>query len=413
MKSTKNVGASNLGQLGALHHIRRNVLLLLGFHGYALRTGIARYAREASWILDDTYTMIGLVPTWWQGDGILALITASKDALAQRHFPDVPLVDFSKGWIADSMPAKYRAAGIGRPRVLQDNKMIGCLAADHFVEKGFKYIALLNAGNFWMERERLPSFRKTVESAGSKFYEIKYYTQFPPKKHQGPLSDNPLAHKWLVKTLRDLPKPLGVATTADYVAMRVMRACDDGRLTVPEEVSILGCHNDALVCDCAPVPLSSIDDNLELIGYEGAKLLARIMDGKPSPTKPILIPPKGVVARMSTNIMAVPDPRVARALRFIFEHYQENNIGAIEIAAVSGMSQSALERAFYKSIGRSPVQELLKVRVENAKKLLQETELKAHEIATQSGFSSIVHFSQAFNRVVGKRPSHFRRQTRA
>ena len=120
-------------QHGSLQHIRRNVLLLLGTHASQLRAGIARYAREASWILDDTYNRIGLVPDWWRGDGILALITSPKDALAQRKFSAVPLVDFSKGWIADRMPARYRAAGIDRPRVLYDNIEIGKYFADILV----------------------------------------------------------------------------------------------------------------------------------------------------------------------------------------------------------------------------------------------------------------------------------------
>jgi LacI family transcriptional regulator len=409
MKPTKNVVGSKPSQHSALHHIRRNVLLLLGTHGYALRSGIVRYASEASWILDDTYTSSGLVPIWWQGDGILALITNPRDAIAQRNFPNAPLVDFSNGWISKSMPPKYRAAGIGRPRVLYDNTLIGRLAAEHFVERGFKHIALLNGGNYWMEKERIPSFRKTVESAGAQFHEIKYYNQMQFRVPHGPLIDHPLMHKWLMKTLRDLPKPLGIAVAADSMALRVMRACDDGKMSVPEEIAILGCHNDPFICDFAPVPLSSIDDNLERIGYEGAKLLGQIMDGKRGPTKPILIPPKGIVTRMSTNILAVPDPKVARAVRFILEHHQENNIGAPEVATASGLSRSALDRAFHKFFGRSPAQEILAVRVERAKKLLLETNLKAHEIATQTGFSGIVHFSQAFHRSTGHRPSHFRR----
>src|SRR5262249_13568616 len=148
------------------------------------------------------------------------------------------------------------------------------------------------------------------------------------------------------------------------------------------------------ICDFAPVPLSSIDDNLERIGYEGARLLGQIMSGKRIKTEPILIPPKGIVTRMSTNVLAVPDPKVARAVRFIFEHFPQINIGVPEIAAAAGLSRSALDRAFFKFLGRSPAQELLKVRVEHAKKLLLESELKAHEIAAQTGFSSIVHFSQ-------------------
>lgn len=398
-------------QHGSLRHIRRNVLLLLGSHGHLLRSGIARYAREAAWILDDTYNSIGLVPVWWQGDGILALITNPKDAKAQRHFPNTPLVDFSKGWIADSMPARFRAAGVGWPRVLYNNELIGKLSAGHFIERGFRHIALINGGNYWMEQERIPSFRKTVEDAGAHFYEIEYYKHLPRRSDHRPLMDHPATHKWLSKTLLKLPKPVGIAVAADYIALRVMRACDDAALSVPEQVAILGCHNDPFICDFTPVPLSSVDDDMERIGYEGAKLLDQLMDGKPAPTEPILIPPKGIVTRVSTNVLAVEDPNVARAVRFIFEHHQDNLMGVEQVAAATGLSRSALDRAFNKYLGHSPAQQILSVRIEQAKKLLTETNLKAHEVAAQTGFTSIVNFSQAFRRATGSRPSHFRNRT--
>jgi len=411
MKPKKKRTRLKAGQHGALQHIRRNVLLLLGWNTYELRRGIVRYAREARWILEDTYCINGIVPVWWKGDGILALITNPKDAIAQRHFPDAPLVDISKGWVSSSMPAKYRAAGRNRPRVLYDNAQIGRLAAEHFVERGFKHIALLNGGNYWMEKERLPFFRQTVEKAGAQFHEIRYYESSPQDAHHRVLHDDPAAHQWLVKTLMDLPKPLGVALASDSIAARVMRACDDAGLSVPEQVAILGCHNDPFVCEFAPVPLSSVDDDLERLGYEAAKLLDRILDGKRPPREPILIPPKGVVMRLSTNVLAVPDLNVARAVRFIFEHYAENSIGAPEVAAAAGLSRSALDRAFQRFLRQTPTQKILSVRVEHAKKLLLETDLKAHEIAVQTGFTGIVHFSQAFHRLTGSRPSRFRRET--
>ena len=399
---------SSPSQHGSLQHIRRNVLLLLGTHASQLRAGIARYAREASWILDDTYNRIGLVPEWWRGDGILALITSPKDALAQRKFPAVPLVDFSKGWIADRMPARYRAAGMDRPRVLYDNLEIGKLAAEHFLERGFKDIAFFNGGNYWMEKERRPSFQKSVEAAGANFYEIKYHEHLPKTGQHRPLMDHPTTHRWLVKTLAKMPKPLAIAVAADYIALRVMRACDDAQLRVPEEVAILGCHNEPFICDFAPVPLSSVDDNLEQCGYEGAKLLDQIMNGKRPPKQPLIVPPKGVVTRVSTNVLAVEDPRVARAIRFIFEHYQDNALDTDTVAKIAGFSRSGLERAFRKHLGHSPAHEIAQVRLSHAKRLLLDTELKVHEIAAQTGFSSIVHFSEMFFRVTGVRPSVFR-----
>ena len=159
------------------------------------------------------------------------------------------------------------------------------------------------------------------------------------------------------------------------------------------------------------MPLSSVDDDLERIGYEGAKLLDRLMDGQTAPREPILFPPKGVVTRASTNILAVPDKQVARGLRFIWEHFR-GNIGAPEVMAAAGLSRSALDRLFLEHIGRTPAQEIQHLRIEEAKRLLLETNLKAHEVAAQCGFSGIVHFSQAFHRLTGSRPSVFRRKSR-
>jgi LacI family transcriptional regulator len=411
------MGSSKLGQSraparphsrGALHHIRRHVLLLLGVHYHAMHSGIARYAREADWALDDTYMRIGLAPKWWRGDGILGLITNPRDVHAVRQFPGLPLVDLSKGWISDSMPARLRRSGLGRARVYNDNACIGRLAAEHFTERGFKHIAFLNAGNYWTEVERLPAFREAVEAAKAQAYEIEYYKCFP-RGAPRPLQDRQTAHRWLIKTLRQLPKPLAIAVSSDYIALRVFRACDDAGLAVPEQVAVLGCNNDPLFCDYAAVPLSSVDSDLEGIGYAGAKLLDRLMNGEAPPPQPVLIPPKGIVTRMSTNIMAVPDVRVARALRFIWEHHAEP-IGTREVGAVAGLSRSALERVFKNHIGRNVAQEILQRRIDHARKLLLETDLKAHEIAARTGFSGIVHFSQAFHRLTGTRPSVFRRQ---
>lgn len=393
---------------GSLHHIRRNVLLLLGFYNMPLHAGIARYAREASWTLNDTYVRVGYPPVWWRGDGILALITNPKDVRALEIYPELPLVDVSRGWISETMPEADRRSGHGRARVYYDNAMIGRMAAEHFVQRGFKHIAYLNVGNYWLETERIPEFRKCVSEAGAIYQEIEYYKQFPPGGSQSK-EQHLKAHQWLTRTIAELPKPLGIAVTADDVAPRLLQACEDAGVSVPEEVGILGCDNDPMVCDHTPVPLSSVDNDWERIGYEAARLLDQLMDGGKVPENPILIPPRGVVTRLSTNILAVPDPQIARALRFIWEHFPEP-IGTPEVAAAAGLNRRTLERGFRLHLGRSVGEEIMRVRIEHAKKLLTETQQKAHQIAELAGFSGMVPFSKAFLRVTGERPSAFRRK---
>ena len=393
----------------ALRRVRRSVLLLLGHYNFSLHSGIARYAREANWILDDTYVRDGQVPILWRGDGILTLITNPKDVRALRKLPSLPLVDFSKGWLADSMPAQYRDSGSGRPRVYYDNEKIGRLAAQHFLERGFRHIAWFNFGNYWNETERIPTFRDTIEAAGGRYHEIPYYQCFTAHSPPG-LGENRHAHRWLIKALRALPKPVGIVVPSDNVAIRLFHACDDAKLNVPEQVAILGCDNDPMICDYAPVPLSSVDSDWESTGYVGARLLDQLMTGKPAPRKTILIPPKGVVTRRSTNVLAVPDPRLARAVRFIWEHYPEP-IGTLDVAAAAGLNRRKLERDFQRQFGRSIREEIVDMRIGRARKMLLETELKAHQIAEQCGFgTNIVHFSRTFRRHAGMTISKFRRQ---
>lgn len=393
---------------GNLLHSRRSVLLLLGFYEAPLHAGIIHYAREAHWVLDDNYTRIGIPPAGWRGDGILCLITNPKDVEALRHFPKVPLVDFSKGWISDSMPAKYRTSGIGRSRVLYDNACIGRMTAEHFLERGFKHIAYLNFGNYWMETERIPAFQQAIEAAGSHYYEIPYY-KLSSKQLPNSTRLARQNNQWLAKTLQELPKPLGIAASVDNLAGLLLRACATADLSVPEEVAVLGCGNNLMTCDFELVPLSSVDCDWERLGYEGAKLLDQLMDGHPAPRKPILIPPKGVVTRQSTDILAVPDPRIAKAIRFIWDHYQEP-IDAQKVATAAGLNRRKLERDFRQHLNQTVNNEINQTRIAHARKLLLETNLKTHEVAARCGFSGNSYFSKTFRRLTFTTPSQFRRK---
>jgi LacI family transcriptional regulator len=215
----------------------------------------------------------------------------------------------------------------------------------------------------------------------------------------------------LERELRRLPKPLAVFTSADDIAVLVMQACEEAGLHIPEEVAVLGCHNDVAVCEYAPVALSSVDEDLELQGYEAARVLDQRMDGMPAPAAPLIIPPKGVVTRTSTDILAVPRVEVARALRYIWEHYTEP-IQIADVATAAHLARRSLTRLFQQHLGRSVGAEIARKRIEQAKQLLSATDLKAWQVAEQTGFSSMEHLGKAFTRVVGEAPSRFREHHR-
>jgi LacI family transcriptional regulator len=388
----------------------RRVLLLLGVYSPANHEGIARYAREVGWALDNTYAISGRVPFWWKGDGIITLITHPKDYAALRSLPNRPLVDLSKGWITNAMPPALRRTGRNRPRVLYDNVAAGRLAAEHFLERGFRHIALYNRNNFWMELERRPSFQQTILAAGAEYHEIPYYTRFSLLQ-PGTAAREHAAFRWLAGTIRNLPRPLGIFAPADDIAVDILLACDHAGLRVPEEVAVLGCGNERMICPYAPMPLSSVDTDFEQQGYEAARLLDRLMNGEPPPAEPIIIPPKGVVTRQSTNILAVPHVHVARGLRFIWEHHHEP-IQASDVVAAAGMSRRGLERGFLQHLHRTIGKQIQSCRIQSAQTMLVTTDLKAYEVAERCGFGDMLRFSKVFKRELGETPSQYRRRHR-
>lgn len=406
--SRKRSGSAKKALPSGRKMIRRHVLLLLGFYNVSLHSGIIRYAKEAGWALDDTYQRSGETPAWWSGDGILSLITSPKDVRAWEQFPSrLPIVDLSKGWISESMPEEDRISGRKRHRVYYDNAKIGTMAVDHFLQRGFRHIAYLNVGNYWHETERIEVIRQDVESAGASFHEIDFYHHFL-RNAPNALVARQRAQEWLTDVIAQLPKPLGIILSSDDWANCVLQACEAADAAVPEQVSVLGCDNDPTVCHCTPVPLSSIDVNWDAIGYEAAAMLDRLMEGEKIPFDPVLIPPAGVMTRMSTNILAITDARIARALSYIWDHYTQP-IGSEEVAREAGLNRRTLERGFRKHLNRSVWQEITRVRIEKAKSMLWESTAKAHEIAEQCGFSGIVAFSKVFLRITGIRPSDYRK----
>ena len=82
----------------------------------------------------------------------------------------------------------------------------------------------------------------------------------------------------------------------------------------------MGAENYLMAADTMHTPISSVDTNLVVLGYQGAALLDRLMSGKPAPELPVRVPAAGLVARKSSDILAVKHPGVAKSLRFIWDH---------------------------------------------------------------------------------------------
>jgi LacI family transcriptional regulator len=308
-----------------------------------------------------------------------------------------PTVDFS-----------FRRPHLKFPRVLTDHARVSQLVADHFLSRGFtNYVFYCNHDN-WSFEERGNAFVEILQKAGHKCRWLRWHESSAHHSVRRREEWN-RKRKWLASELRKAPKPLAVFAATDWMAVDVLETCEAIGLSVPDQVAIVGSDNFLLAVETMRTPITTVDPNLEGMGYRGAALLDKLMDGKPPPKEPIRWPPSGLIVRRSSDLFATNHAGVARSLRFIWHHYHEP-IGVGDLAKIAGMSLRGFHQAFLENIGRSPGTELHRVRIEHAKQLLTSSTEKTETIAAMCGYENINSFWVAFRKDTGLSPKQYRQQ---
>jgi len=170
----------------------------------------------------------------------------------------------------------------------------------------------------------------------------------------------------------------------------------------------VGADNNLANCAGLVPTVSSVDMNHERIGLEAAALMARLLDGEPVPPSAIIVKPRGVHARQSTDVLASEDPSVAAASRFIRSHAHES-ITIRDVVEALSISRRSLEGKYRKAVGRSPHEDLQIVRLERAKDLLSQTALPLADIALKCGYNYPALMYRAFRKSMGMTPGQYRR----
>ena len=190
----------------------------------------------------------------------------------------------------------------------------------------------------------------------------------------------------------------------------VLDACNRMDLAVPEEVAVIGVDDEEEICELCDPPLSSIIPNADLVGYKAAET-ARPPDVGQAGRLPssAIIPPLGIATRQSTDVLAIDDPDVASAVRYIREHACR---GAVveDILEHVPVSRSILERRFRKSLDCSPQALIRRTQLKRVKQLLVDTDLPLSKISELAGFKHHEHMCTVFKREVGDSPGVYRRK---
>ncbi len=383
---------------------RKRVLLIIETsreYGRGLMGGISRYALEhGGWQIHfDDRGLLEEPSDWlrrWQGDGIISRTATPTLARILSH-KKCPMVELHGFGLYEDKVTSFSEVQIC-------NRSIAAMAAGHFLERGFRQIGFYSCGNTWWARDRVGHFTTILRDNGVECHV--YSDRFEKTTTQHTVWQNRY-EKPLRKWLQSLPKPVGVWAITDHQAVRVLEACRDLGFRVPEDVAILGTSNDTLICNLISPPLSSVDVNSPMIGYEAARRLEMKMSGQTPPEPYLNIPPLQIVTRQSTDMIAIPDPDIAEALHLIRQRALAG-VTVAEVAGTVGISRRTLERRFEKHLGRSPHDEIVRVKIDHAKTLLRTTSLSISAIAHKTGFTNREYFIYAFHRETGTAPKQFR-----
>ena len=296
----------------------------------------------------------------------------------------------------------WRPPGFTGPMIALDDHALGMEAGRHLLDRGLAHMGFIgNPKAHWVE-SRLAGFTNVLASAGCtpKIFPLRR----PIVDQSFVLTD--VGRRELRHWLRRMPKPAGLFMVDDFDASQIAQICAEASIAVPEEVAILGSDNDPFQCEISYPPLSSIRLPGFGIGFEAARQLDRMLAGEIG-SDDIRLPPLGVAMRRSTELVAIEDPAMVAALRFIRDGTHET-MPVATIAAAAGISRRALEQRFQKLLGRTPLDEIRRVRIASAQRLLLETDRPLADIARFVGFASDTSFCTVFRRVVGRSPGQYR-----
>lgn len=360
--------------------------------------GIQQYAaRHGPWLVfieprgsEEQVTL----PHGWRGDGVIARMASPR---LTRELLDlrIPAVNVSGIRLADNP----------FPCVTTDLSASGRMAARYFLDRGFRSFAYFSLLGLHYVMTHQQAFAEALREHG---HACDVYSVKP---RHGAEPDWNLDLAALGGWLKALPKPVAVLSWNASSSREVLFACQQARLLVPEEVAILSGSDDDLLCAMAHIPISGIQVPAQQIGYKAAELLDGLIQRKKVKNRLVLIPPSGITARRSSDTLALPDASLAKAVSFVRMN-ATLPILVTDVSAHAGLSRRALERKFEAALGRSPASEIRRLRLEQARSLLETTDMTVPEVAEKSGFGSPEYLAYIFRNELGMTPLKYRRTAR-
>jgi LacI family transcriptional regulator len=276
--------------------------------------------------------------------------------------------------------------------VVPDNRAIGRSAAGFFIARSYRHLATASMEDYHFAQDRRAGFEERAAEAG---LEVRSFRDDLPAFREG---------------IRALPSPAAVYGVSDRVAVEVVRAAASVRARCPNDLAVLGTDDDLFSRSATPVDLASIPLQSELIGYEAGQLMRELLGRKKARRRIVRrIPPGEVVVRQSADQFGHRDPLLVKALRMMGARFSEP-ISVDDIARGCAASKRSLQLHFAAQLGHGPKEELLRIRLNEARRLLPAAPLSLDRIAEKTGFGSTALFGRHFREAYGETPGAYRKR---
>lgn len=329
-------------------------------------------------------------PTWLRRQGVrgaLVLIESARIAPA-LDAAGVPWVHLLPG------------TATRHPAVTLDDGAVGRMGAEMYLEKGFRKFAFCGVGTPWSAR-RAEGFRGRLAEGGLECR----VQDFPFDTGKGwTLAAG--ADRALRRWLRGLDRITAVMAGHDALANRLVDLCGQEGVRVPDDLAILGVGNHDLLCRLSAVPISSIDCAVPEIAARGVALLEAMIRRRPHP-RVVVVPPRGVVGRRSTEALGFENDLINRLVAHIRDHACEG-LNVDRLARHFPVSRRTLDRRFREYLGHSPAEEIRRARLREARRLIEQSDRSLTDIAVACGYADLSHLDRTFRRAFGRPPGDLR-----
>jgi LacI family transcriptional regulator len=318
------------------------------------------------------------------------------------HFSDQTLVGQVRETGLPAVNISSALPGSDLPRVITDEVAVGRLAASYLLSLGLPQFAYIGQADDYPSLARGKGFENMVKAAGFTCNTFFGRADIDAAVRTTPPSD-------LQNWMRRLPTPIGLLSSSDILGLQTLAICAKFKIAVPKEAVVLGVGNDDLLCSISSPPMTSIALATQRIGFDGALMLAKLMDGIKLKEQTILIPPVAVVPRQSSALRSLQDRDVAAAVSYIALHTTDN-LQVADVLRNIPVSRSSLDKRFVQLLGHTPAHEIRRAKLELAKTMLSQTLEQMPTVAVAAGFSNAKQFTATFHREVGMTPTEYRRQ---